>query len=187
MNPFIQIKGGTPLQGEIVASGAKNAMTKLLVASLISNKKCIFTNVPNIGDVDITAELCQELGAEISWDKEKKTIEIITKEISTSSISQKFSGANRIPILLIGSLLGRTTTEISVPAVGGDKLGTRPVNFHIKALEQLQSANLEREIVVCRELTKKFETLYRGQIKKILEELQADEVKGEFVVIISSK
>lgn len=137
MNPFIQIKGGTPLQGEIVASGAKNAMTKLLVASLISNKKCIFTNVPNIGDVDITAELCQELGAEISWDKEKKTIEIITKEISTSSISQKFSGANRIPILLIGSLLGRTTTEISVPAVGGDKLGTRPVNFHIKALEQL--------------------------------------------------
>jgi len=55
----------------------------------------------------------------------------------------------------------------------------------IKALEQLSEAKLEREIVVCRELTKKFETVYRGKVDDVLKELQADEVKGEFVVIIN--
>jgi UDP-N-acetylglucosamine 1-carboxyvinyltransferase len=51
---FLQIQGGTPLQGEVTAAGAKNAMTKLLVASLISDKRCTFFNVPDIGDVEIT-------------------------------------------------------------------------------------------------------------------------------------
>ena len=50
----LKIRGGKPLQGNICAAGAKNAMTKLLVASLLSDKKCTFYNVPNIGDVEIT-------------------------------------------------------------------------------------------------------------------------------------
>jgi 16S rRNA (cytidine1402-2'-O)-methyltransferase len=54
----------------------------------------------------------------------------------------------------------------------------------IKALEQLKAAGLERNVVLCRELTKMFETIYRGDIDEILKKLQADEVKGEFVVII---
>ncbi len=55
----------------------------------------------------------------------------------------------------------------------------------IKTLEQLKAAGLKRETVVTRELTKKFETVYRGQVDKVLAELQKDKVKGEFVVIIS--
>ena len=55
----------------------------------------------------------------------------------------------------------------------------------IKALEQLRDAGLERQVVVCRELTKKFETVYRGKINEVLESLNNDQVKGEFVVIIS--
>jgi len=55
----------------------------------------------------------------------------------------------------------------------------------LKALQQLRDQGLEREVVVCRELTKKFETVYRGKASEVLEKLQADEVKGEFVVIIS--
>lgn len=61
----LKIKGGIPLKGHIKASGAKNAMTKLLVASLLSDKKCVFYNVPNIGDVDVTVALCQEIGMEV--------------------------------------------------------------------------------------------------------------------------
>ena len=63
---IIKIKGGVSLKGKIKAAGAKNAMTKLLVASLISDKKCIFHNVPNIGDVEITVALCKQIGMEIS-------------------------------------------------------------------------------------------------------------------------
>lgn len=134
---LLKIKGGKPLKGEIQASGAKNAITKMLVASLLSDQKCVFKNVPNIGDVEITLNMCREIGMDISWDKEKKTLEVITKDIRTTYIPQKYSGANRIPILMIGALLGRTHQDIIVPTVGGDDLGNRPVNFHIDALQKL--------------------------------------------------
>src|SRR5258708_16986180 len=104
----LKIKGGKPLNGKIKAAGAKNAMTKLLVSSLLSDKKCTFHNVPNIGDVEITLNLCREIGSEIEWDKKNKTLQIITRELKTSYVPQKYSGANRIPILMIGALLGRT-------------------------------------------------------------------------------
>ena len=133
----LQIQGGTPLDGTITAAGAKNAMTKLLVASLLSDQPCIFDNVPNIGDVETTVALIQELGAEVDWDREAKRLQVVTRELKTTYIPQRFSGANRIPILLIGALLGRTDQDIIVPTVGGDAIGNRPVDFHIQALEQL--------------------------------------------------
>lgn len=134
---YYEIEGGTPLKGTVKVQGAKNATTKLLVASLVSDQPCVFNNVPTIGDVEITLDLCRELGSEIKWDKPNKRIEIVTKELKTSYIPQRFSGANRIPILMIGALLGRTEEDIIVPTVGGDKIGQRPINFHIQALEAL--------------------------------------------------
>ena len=131
------IEGGTPLEGSVVAAGAKNAMTKLLVASLLSDQPCIFENVPNIGDVETTVALIRELGAEVEWDRAERRLSVVTKELKTTYIPQRFSGANRIPILLIGALLGRTDQDIIVPTVGGDAIGVRPVDFHISALEQL--------------------------------------------------
>lgn len=134
---LLKIKGGTPLQGSVKAAGAKNAMTKLLVASLLSDKKCTFYNVPNIGDVEVTVALCQEIGMEVTWDRQAATMEVITKELKTSYVPQRFSGSNRIPILMIGALLGRTDQDIIVPTTGGCPIGQRPVDFHIQALEQL--------------------------------------------------
>lgn len=133
----LKVKGGIPLKGSIRAVGAKNAITKMLVASLLSDKKCIFFNVPNILDVQITVDLCQEVGSEVHWDKKEGIIEIITKELNTTYIPQRFSGSNRIPILFIGALLGRTDEGIIVPTAGGCKIGSRPVDFHIRSLEKL--------------------------------------------------
>ena len=133
----LKIKGGNPLKGSVKAAGAKNAMTKLLVASLLSDKPCRFYNVPNIGDVEVTVSLCQGIGMEVNWDREKGFMEVVTRELKTSYVPQRFSGANRIPILMIGALLGRTDEDIIVPTVGGCALGKRPVDFHVEALEQL--------------------------------------------------
>lgn len=133
----LKIKGGTPLKGHVKAAGAKNAMTKLLVASLLSDKTCRFYNVPNIGDVAVTVSLCQEIGMQVQWDREAGVMEVITKELKTSYVPQRFSGANRIPILMIGALLGRTEEDIIVPTVGGCNIGKRPIDFHIDALRQL--------------------------------------------------
>lgn len=143
---ILSIKGGKPLKGQIRAAGAKNAMTKLLVASLLSDKKCTFYNVPNIGDVEITVNLCREIGSEITWDKKEKTLEICTPTLKTAYIPQRYSGSNRIPILMIGALLGRTDEDIIVPTTGGDLIGSRPVNLHIHALHQLGAQIEYREM-----------------------------------------
>ena len=136
MNSF-KITGGKPLEGHVKAAGAKNAITKMLVASLLSDKKCIFTNVPDISEVETTVNLCKEIGMEVDWDRKNGRMEVITKEIKSSYIPLNFSGANRIPILIMGSLLGRTRENIIVPTVGGCKIGKRPVDFHVMALEKL--------------------------------------------------
>lgn len=133
----IKIQGGKPLIGHIKAQGAKNAISKLLVASMVSDKKFIFHNVPNITEVDITLELASEIGMEFSWNREKKIIHAQTKNLKTTNISQRFSGANRVPILILGALIGRTKKDISVPIVGGDNLGKRPLNFHELSLKSL--------------------------------------------------
>lgn len=134
---ILKIKGGSPLTGSIKAAGAKNSVTKLLVASLLSNKRCLFFNVPNIAEVEITVDLCREIGSTIHWNKKEGVIEIVTQELKSTYIPQRFSGSNRIPILMIGALLGRTDEDIIVPTAGGCKIGKRPVDFHLAALEKL--------------------------------------------------
>ncbi|MBX9923076.1 MAG: UDP-N-acetylglucosamine 1-carboxyvinyltransferase [Rhabdochlamydiaceae bacterium] len=134
---ILKIKGGVPLEGRVKAAGAKNAITKILVASLISDKRCTLYNVPNIAEVEVTVELCREIGSEIVWDKKEGVLEIVTKDLKALYIPQRFSGSNRIPILMIGALLGRTDEDIIVPTAGGCKIGKRPVDLHIDALEKL--------------------------------------------------
>ncbi|MCF7806129.1 MAG: UDP-N-acetylglucosamine 1-carboxyvinyltransferase [Simkaniaceae bacterium] len=132
-----KIKGGHTLNGKVQIAGAKNVVTKLLVASLISEKPCILTNVPNITEVEMTLELCQEIGMQVNWDKESRVLEVVTPYLNSTYVSQRFSGGNRIPILLLGALLGRTDEDIVIPTVGGCNIGQRPVDFHIQALEHL--------------------------------------------------
>ena len=136
---YYRIKGGVPLNGKVCVPGAKNAVTKLLVASLLSDKKCVFSNVPNILDVQTTVDFCQEIGMEVAWDREQGIMEVQTKELRSLYIPQRFSGANRIPILTIGALLGRTNQDIIVPTAGGCKIGKRPINFHIDALSKVSA------------------------------------------------
>lgn len=143
---ILKITGGKPLQGSVRASGAKNATTKLLVASLLSDQPCTFYNVPNIGDVEITVRLCEEIGALVQWDREKGVIEIVTKELQTTYVPQKYSGSNRIPILMIGALLGRTDQDVIVPTIGGDLIGSRPIDFHVEALQKLGATIEYREM-----------------------------------------
>ena len=142
----IKIKGGIPLEGTVKAAGAKNAVTKILVASLLSDKRCTLYNVPNIAEVEVTVDLCEEIGSEVHWDRKEGVIEIVTKSLKTTYVPQRFSGSNRIPILMIGALLGRTDEDIIVPTAGGCKIGKRPVDFHISALEKLGATIEYREM-----------------------------------------
>ncbi len=143
---ILKIKGGKALEGKVKAAGAKNAITKLLVASLLSDKRCVFYNVPDINEVEVTVELCREIGSEVQWNRADGILEIITKELKSFYVPQRFSGSNRIPILMIGALLGRTDEDIIVPTAGGCKIGKRPVDFHMASLEKLGAQIEYREM-----------------------------------------
>ncbi len=127
------IRGGKKLKGEIALSGAKNAASKMLIASLLTDEECVFSNVPEIGEVEITEELCRMIGSEIVRDG--KTLRIKTSEIKNSRVGS-LSRKNRIPILALGPLLARVG-EAEIPFLGGDKIGARPVDIHLEALRAM--------------------------------------------------
>lgn len=127
------IQGRKPLKGEIEVKGSKNAATKMMVVSLLTEEECVLENFPQIGDVEITTELCQKIGSEIKIDG--SVISLKTPEIKNFRVDF-LSRRNRIPILTLGPLLARIG-QVEVPILGGDEIGPRPVDIHLEALKLL--------------------------------------------------
>ncbi|MBI2473839.1 UDP-N-acetylglucosamine 1-carboxyvinyltransferase [Candidatus Uhrbacteria bacterium] len=134
MPDIFHITGGSPLSGEIEISGAKNAASKMMIASLLTDEPVILANIPRQQETEITHEIITTVGAHVEWIDEH-TLRAQTKEIASSSV-RELSRKNRISVLAIAPLLHRTK-EAFVPLVGGDKIGPRPVNFHIDVLEKM--------------------------------------------------
>lgn len=123
-----------PLRGDVSVRGSKNAVTKHMVAALLADSPSTISNTPDVGDVDITAQMLRALGVVVQVDGD--TIHVEPPVIGGSHVPLEFTGRNRIPILLVGPLLHRVG-EAFVPMVGGDRIGARPVDFHVDALRQL--------------------------------------------------
>jgi UDP-N-acetylglucosamine 1-carboxyvinyltransferase len=123
-----------PLRGDVAVRGSKNAVTKHLVAGLLAETPSTITNCPAIGDVDITAGMLEALGCEVEVDNGTVTVE--SRSLSSSRVPVRFSGLNRIPILMVGPLLHRVG-EAFVPLVGGDDIGSRPLDFHVDSLRAM--------------------------------------------------
>ncbi|MEM7272083.1 MAG: UDP-N-acetylglucosamine 1-carboxyvinyltransferase [Actinomycetota bacterium] len=123
-----------PLVGDVAVRGSKNAVTKHLVAALLGDSPSQISNCPNVGDVDITTQMLEALGCEV--DRSNGDAIVDPRPLNNSRVPLTFSGMNRIPILMIGPLLHRVG-EAFVPLVGGDDIGSRPVDFHVDALERM--------------------------------------------------
>lgn len=135
------IEGGIPLKGEVRLAGAKNAATKILMASLLTSEECILENFPRIGDTDIALEICRTVGSEI--DLKGNTLHIKTPKILNTKVVN-LSRRNRVPILTLGILLSRVG-EGEVQKLGGDKIGPRPVDMHLESLRSLGATIEETE------------------------------------------
>ena len=92
--PSYRIEGGTPLRGAIRASGAKNAVTKQIVAALLTDDEVVLDNVPRIGDVTITVDMVKAIGAEVEVQGE--TIRVRAATVKSGEVPVAFSGVNRI-------------------------------------------------------------------------------------------
>jgi UDP-N-acetylglucosamine 1-carboxyvinyltransferase len=123
-----------PLRGEVQVAGSKNAVTKHMVAALMADSPSTITNAPAVGDVGITADILRSIGLGVEIEGDRITVVPTAEPIPR--VPLEFSGLNRIPILLLGPLLHRAH-EAFVPLVGGDRIGRRPVDFHVTALQQM--------------------------------------------------
>jgi UDP-N-acetylglucosamine 1-carboxyvinyltransferase len=130
------IEGGTPLVGSIQLTGAKNSITKLLMLSMLTEDPCIFTNTPDVGDSQITLDLCSALGAQYSQPAPHE-LEIQTRKVLTSEVPYDLATRNRLAIMTTAPLLHRTGRAIIPAAAGGDRIGPRPVDFHLQGFQQM--------------------------------------------------
>ena len=134
MREFIQIQGGVPLIGRVKVSGAKNAVLPLLIASLLTPEKNIYTNVPDIRDVYLTCRLLETFGAEtkISGD----TVEIAVPSLISNETSYSLVKTMRASFWVLGPLLARGgAARVAFP--GGDLIGARPVDIHLEGLNAM--------------------------------------------------
>ncbi len=129
----IRIRGGQPLHGDIHIGGAKNAALPLMTAGMLTDDRLVLTNVPRLADIATMAALVAQHGPAVEPDA--RTLSIggpITNTEAPYDIVRKM----RASVLVLGPLLARVREgRVSLP--GGCAIGTRPVDLHLKGLEQM--------------------------------------------------
>ncbi len=134
MNKLL-INGGVKLKGNVRISGAKNAVLPILAATLLADDPATIENVPHLHDVTTTMELLGCMGVMVSVD-EKLSVEVDSSTIDNYTAPYHLVKTMRSSILVLGPLLARFgEAEVSLP--GGCAIGSRPVDLHIKGLQDM--------------------------------------------------
>lgn len=134
MNKLL-IQGGVTLNGEVRISGAKNAVLPILAATLLAEGTSIVQNVPHLHDVTTTVALLGSMGVSVTVD-ETMSIEVDASSLTTQVAPYDLVRTMRSSILVLGPLLARYGyAEVSLP--GGCAIGSRPVNIHIKGMQEM--------------------------------------------------
>ena len=129
------IKGGNSLNGTINCSGAKNAALPMIAATILCNETITLKNLPYLQDITTMFELLGSMGANILLD-ENMNFTISSNELLDTEARYELVKTMRASILVLGPLVAKYgQARIALP--GGCAIGSRPVNFHLDALEQL--------------------------------------------------
>ena len=134
MSERFRIVGGAHLKGEVHVPGAKNSVLKLMAATLLAPGKNTITNVPDILDVEIMIELLERLGCKVNRSQSK--VEIDVPQNPEHRADYELVRKIRASINVLGPLTVRVgAADVALP--GGDAIGPRPLDIHIKGLEAL--------------------------------------------------
>jgi len=129
------IKGGASLKGEISCSGAKNAALPMIAATILSDEDIILKNLPYLQDITTMFELLGSMGADILLNENMDFI-IATNNLKEKEARYELVKTMRASILVLGPLVAKYG-EAKIALPGGCAIGSRPVNYHLDALEQL--------------------------------------------------
>ena len=134
MDKFI-IEGGTPLNGEVVPAGNKNAALPLLAACLLTEEPVILRNVPRIKDVSVMRHLIESLGAQVE-ELDTTSWRITARDLRPADLDPDLCRRIRASILVAGPMSARVG-DFKLPPPGGDVIGRRRLDTHILALQAL--------------------------------------------------
>ena len=137
MDKFV-IRGGEPLLGTIRVSGAKNAALPCMAAALLTDEPVILENIPQVRDIQTTRNLLAAMGAdvELGYGRAQHRTTIHCRTLSSPEASYELVKTMRASTLVLGPLVARCgRARVSLP--GGCAIGQRPIDLHIKGLEQL--------------------------------------------------
>ena len=131
------VKGGLPLEGDVVISGAKNSALPILISSLLTEEELTIGNIPNLRDINTTLDLLSCLGAVVTpHKKDKNKFSVLASDLTSLRAPYELVKTMRASILVLGPLLARFgEAEVSLP--GGCAIGSRPIDLHVSALEQM--------------------------------------------------
>ncbi|GAA4735005.1 UDP-N-acetylglucosamine 1-carboxyvinyltransferase [Isoptericola chiayiensis] len=137
MTDLLYVNGGTPLEGTITVRGAKNFVSKAMVASLLGDSASVLRNVPQIRDVGVVSGLLELHGVNVKYDPEAGILDLDPSNVESAHVADidAHAGSSRIPILFCGPLLHRLG-EAFIPDLGGCRIGDRPINYHLDILRQ---------------------------------------------------
>ncbi len=151
----IRIIGGTPLKGTITVGGAKNAALALMPACLLTDETLSLANLPHLVDITTMANLLAQHGVRMILNGDSangghtgRVLELTAAEITNTTAPYDLVRKMRASVLVLGPLLARCRqAKVSLP--GGCAIGTRPVDLHLKALEQMGAViDLEEGYIV---------------------------------------
>jgi UDP-N-acetylglucosamine 1-carboxyvinyltransferase len=129
----IVIEGGKPLYGDVQISGAKNAALPVMVSALLTEGTNTFHNIPDLVDIKTIKKLLKNMGAQVDGNE---TCQINADKITSCDAPYDLVKTMRASILVLGPLVARMgVARVSLP--GGCAIGARPVNLHLKALEDM--------------------------------------------------
>jgi len=134
----LRMVGGTPLKGEVLIAGAKNAALPILCACLLTDQPIVLRNVPDLQDVRTMLKLLQEIGVMVSFPNvtDRSHLVLNAANIKSSEATYEMVKTMRASILVLGPLLARMhSAKVSLP--GGCAIGARPVDQHIKGLKAM--------------------------------------------------
>ena len=148
MREIFQIVGGRSLKGLVKVSGAKNAALPLLISSVLSSGTVRLSNVPDLDDIAATLRLLRTLGAKIEQSGDRVTISL--SQIESTVAPYSAVKAMRASFWVLGPLLARAG-EAKVALPGGDAIGGRPVDIHLKGLQQMGAdVRMQHGVIVAR-------------------------------------
>ena len=129
-NERLLISGGNPLEGEIRVSGGKNTAVAVIPATLLCDEPCVLENLPDIDDVRALVDILRKLGAQVDYEPGVRMV-VDPRQVNSNEVGFADAQRLRASYYFIGALLGRSgSAKVAFP--GGCKIGSRPIDQHLK-------------------------------------------------------